>query len=324
MPSRPKPRPGQQALITDPARRRRLGASFSADTSLEEAWRYDAVRPRYPREVVAAMLELSPARRRVGADADDHVAHVDPADPAEPTQAADPAEATASIDAVDRVPDVVADLGAGTGILTRALLAQGAMVHAVEPSLAMTEVLAAQSADQDLELESVQDRLQVHRTTAESTGLGEASCDVVVAAQAWHWFDDALVQAEVRRILRPGGTLAVVANYLDTSVPWVHRLTRIMRAGDVYRPGWTPSVDAAHFGAWRTTLTRWQRSITPEQIRTLSTTLSSWLSADEPARERRRANLDWYLDEHLALPPGEPVQLPYLTVLHTSVLPAPA
>ncbi|WP_218220379.1 class I SAM-dependent methyltransferase [Nesterenkonia sp. Act20] len=281
MPSRPKPRPGQQSLITDPDRRRRLGASFSTDTSLQEAWRYDAARPRYPRDVVASILVIAPTR------------------------------------------PVVADLGAGTGILSRALLAHGAHVHAVEPSIAMTEVLAARSQepDQTRGQDEVSPRLQVHRTTAEATGLGEASCDVVVAAQAWHWFDDALVQQEVRRILRPGGVLAVVANYLDTSVPWVHRLTRIMRAGDVYRPGWTPPVDPAFFGGWTTQETRWERAITPEEIRTLSTTLSSWLSADEPARERRRANLDWYLEEHLELPPGKPVQLPYLTVLHTSVLP---
>ena len=290
MPARPKPRPGHQALITDPERRRRLGASFSTDTSLEEAWRYDAARPRYPEELVAAVLDL--ARESSGTAG----GSLHPAEPFGP----------------DR--PVVADLGAGTGILTRALLAQDALVHAVEPSLAMTQVLSARSRDQD--------GLQVHLATAEATGLGEASCDVVVAAQAWHWFDDALVQDEVLRILRPGGVLAVVANYLDTSVPWVHRLTRIMRAGDVYRPGWTPPVDSQRFGAWSTRESRWERAITPQEIRTLSTTLSSWLSADEVARERRRANLDWYLDEHLELPPDQPVQLPYLSVLHTSVLPA--
>lgn len=290
MPSRPKHRPAQQALISDPERRRRLAASFAEDTSLDEAWRYDALRPRYPRPVVDRLL---------AAAATDH--------------------------------PVIADLGAGTGILTRALLARGAQVHAVEPSVAMTEVLRARGAERDAvdpsgqpaRPEPRQDdehaRLQVHRTTAEATGLAEASCDVVVAAQAWHWFDDTLVQEEVRRILRAGGVLAVVANYLDTSVPWVHRLTRIMRAGDVYRPGWTPPVNPAHFTAWDTTPHHWERQITPEQIRQLSTTLSSWLSAEEPARARRRANLDWYLDEHLGLPPGEPVTLPYLTVLHTSV-----
>lgn len=312
MPSRPKPRSAQQALITDPERRRRLGASFADDTSLDQAWRYDAVRPRYPRAAVDQLLraaEPSDAARRSGA--------------AEPSDAAGSTDAVGSSNAgsPNAGPAVIADLGAGTGILTRELLARGAMVHAVEPSAAMTEVLRARADDAPGNVQGHEPgRLQVHRTTAEATGLEEASCDVVVAAQAWHWFDDVLVQREVRRILRPGGVLAVVANYLDTSVPWVHRLTRIMRAGDVYRPGWTPSVDRERFSAWQTTQTRWERRITPEQIRELSTTLSSWLSADDAARTRRRANLDWYLDEHLALKPGEPVSLPYLTVLHTSVL----
>lgn len=311
MPARPKPRPGHQTLITDPERRRRLGASFSTDTSLEEAWRYDAARPRYPEELVTAVLDLA----RESARTAETVGTVGATGTAEISENSLPV--TEPEDRFSR--PVVADLGAGTGILTRALLAQGAQVHAVEPSLAMTEVLSARSSE--LSDGAGQDGLQVHLTTAEATGLGEASCDVVVAAQAWHWFDDALVQDEVLRILRPGGVLAVVANYLDTSVPWVHRLTRIMRAGDVYRPGWTPPVDPQRFGAWSTRESRWERAITPGEIRTLSTTLSSWLSADEPARERRRANLDWYLDEHLELPADQPVQLPYLSVLHTSVLP---
>ncbi|GAA1119600.1 class I SAM-dependent methyltransferase [Nesterenkonia jeotgali] len=305
MPSRPKPRPAQQALITDPERRRRLAAAFDDDTTLEAAWRYDALRPRYPEAAVKQLLAAATGHLPAGQDG----MRQDTARLAAGTQAAGDAQAP-----------VIADLGAGTGILTRALLAGGASVHAVEPSAAMLQVLRARSPEDQLG----RARLQLHQATAEATGLGQASCDVVVAAQAWHWFDDALVQEEVRRILRPQGVLAVVANYLDTSVPWVHRLTRIMRAGDVYRPGWTPPVDPARFDAWHTTQTRWERGITPEDIRELSTTLSSWLSADEPARARRRANLDWYLDEHLGLTPGEPVALPYLTVLHTSVLPGPA
>lgn len=305
MPSRPKPRPAQQALITDPERRRRLAAAFDDDTTLEAAWRYDALRPRYPEAAVKQLLAAATGHLPAGQDG----MRQDTARLAAAGQAAGDAEAP-----------VIADLGAGTGILTRALLARGAYVHAVEPSAAMLQVLRARSPEDQLGPA----RLQLHQATAEATGLGQASCDVVVAAQAWHWFDDALVQEEVRRILRPQGVLAVVANYLDTSVAWVHRLTRIMRAGDVYRPGWTPPVDPARFDAWHTTQTRWERGITPDGIRELSTTLSSWLSADEPARARRRENLDWYLDEHLGLTPGEPVALPYLTVLHISVLPGPA
>ncbi|KUG58851.1 class I SAM-dependent methyltransferase [Nesterenkonia jeotgali] len=310
MPSRPKPRQAQQALITDPERRRRLAAAFDDDTTLEAAWRYDALRPRYPEDAVKQLLAAAAGHLPAGRD-----------DVRQDTSGqATPGPTAGTLAAADAEAPVIADLGAGTGILTRALLAGGASVHAVEPSAAMLQVLRARSPEDQLRPA----RLQLHQATAEATGLGQASCDVVVAAQAWHWFDDALVQEEVRRILRPQGVLAVVANYLDTSVPWVHRLTRIMRAGDVYRPGWTPPVDPARFDAWHTTQARWERGITPEGIRELSTTLSSWLSADEPARARRRANLDWYLDEHLGLTPGEPVALPYLTVLHTSVLPGPA
>ena len=97
---------------------------------------------------------------------------------------------------------------------------------------------------------------------------------------------------------------------------WVHRLTRIMRAGDVYRPGWSPAIDPVHFTAWERQEHRWVRTITPEDIRRLSRTLSSWLSAHDADRRRRAANLDWYLDEHMAFTPGETVELPYITVLH--------
>lgn len=99
---------------------------------------------------------------------------------------------------------VVADLGAGTGIFTRALLAAGAVVHAVEPNGPMREALVA-----DLGAEPA---LVVHDATAEATGLASASVDLVTAAQAFHWFDVALVRRECARILRPDGLVALVWN----------------------------------------------------------------------------------------------------------------
>lgn len=98
----------------------------------------------------------------------------------------------------------VADLGAGTGIFTAALLGTGARVHAVEPNgpmrAALVELLAGHSG------------LVVHDGWAEATGLGRGSVDLVTAAQAFHWFDVAAVRAECARILRPGGTVALVWN----------------------------------------------------------------------------------------------------------------
>lgn len=90
-----------------------------------------------------------------------------------------------------------------------------------------------------------------------------------------------------------------------------------MRAGDVYRPQWQPRLEAPHFSPVETAVFRHSRSITPEEILRLATTLSSWLSADVQDRQRRQRNLEWYLDEHLSFAPEAPVDLPYRTVLHT-------
>ena len=139
-----------------------------------------------------------------------------------------------------------------------------------------------------------------------------------MVAQAWHWFEVAAVQREAHRILAVGGAMAILSNHLDTSDPWVHRLTRIMRAGDVHRPGWVPPMNPRLFAEPRTEEFTWSRRLTADQVRGLATTMSSWLSAGEKERARRRANLDWYLQEHSGLAGGDVVELPYLTVLHTA------
>ena len=101
----------------------------------------------------------------------------------------------------------VADLGAGTGQLTRLLVARGCRVFAVEPNDAMRAALAKAFA-RVRAVEAVAGR-------AEATGLPDRSVDLVTAAQAFHWFDVAAARAEVRRILRPGGGVALVWNIRD-------------------------------------------------------------------------------------------------------------
>ncbi len=94
----------------------------------------------------------------------------------------------------------VAELGAGTGILSRLLCQRGATVFAVEPNADMAAACPAQPG-----IVSV-------RAAAESTGLPDTSIDLVVAAQAFHWFDPDRVRAEVDRILAPGGAVALIWN----------------------------------------------------------------------------------------------------------------
>jgi SAM-dependent methyltransferase len=92
----------------------------------------------------------------------------------------------------------IVDLAAGTGKLTRPLLATGAEVVAVEPVAEMRAALPAGARAVD--------------ATAEVMPLTAASADAVAVAQAFHWFDGDAALAEIHRVLRSGGALALVWN----------------------------------------------------------------------------------------------------------------
>jgi SAM-dependent methyltransferase len=102
----------------------------------------------------------------------------------------------------------VADLGSGTGILTGLLLKSGADVAAVEPNAAMRA--AAEAAL------GACARFRSVPGSAEATTLAPASIDLLVAGQAFHWFDVARARAEALRILRPGGWAALLWNERPT------------------------------------------------------------------------------------------------------------
>jgi SAM-dependent methyltransferase len=95
----------------------------------------------------------------------------------------------------------VADLGAGTGKLTRQLVALGADVVAIEPAAGMRHRLEAEVPG-----------VTVLDGTAEDIPLPDASVDVVTAGQAFHWFDTHQALDEIARVLRPAGWLALLWN----------------------------------------------------------------------------------------------------------------
>jgi SAM-dependent methyltransferase len=96
-----------------------------------------------------------------------------------------------------------ADVGAGTGISARALAARGVGVFAIEPNRAMRE-----AAEPHV-------RISWKDGTAEATGLPDGAVELVLAAQAFHWFKVPESLAEFHRILRPTGRLALMWNARD-------------------------------------------------------------------------------------------------------------
>ena len=123
---------------------------------------------------------------------------------ARPGYAAGAAELLASLIPADAA---VADIGCGTGIFTRELLARGYTVYGVEPNAEMRAHAEAAFAE-DPAFHAVP-------AAAEATGLPAESLDAVTAASAFHWFDADAFFAECRRILKPGGILFTVCNARD-------------------------------------------------------------------------------------------------------------
>lgn len=124
------------------------------------------------------------------------------------------------------VPDPssrVLELGAGTGKLTETLLAEQHRVTASDPAHAMLKRLRKQLR-----------AARTIRSVAEQIPVHAGAMDVVVAAQAFHWFDHARALPEIARVLRPGGTLSLVWNYRDETVPWVRRLSKIIGSEGVH------------------------------------------------------------------------------------------
>lgn len=97
---------------------------------------------------------------------------------------------------------LIADIGAGTGMLSDVFLANGNGVVAVEPNAEMRQACGELHRGMSL---------QVVEGTAENTGLAPASADMVTAGRAMHWFDLERSMKEFRRILKPEGWVAVIA-----------------------------------------------------------------------------------------------------------------
>lgn len=125
---------------------------------------------------------------------------------------------------------IVADVGSGTGILTDLLLENGSRVFGIEPNREMREAAETILANRP--------GFTSIAGTAEDTGLPANSIDLVVAGQAFHWFDQEKAKVEFRRILRPDGWVALIWNgrNIDTS-PFLKQYEELLlkHSTDYYR-----------------------------------------------------------------------------------------
>jgi SAM-dependent methyltransferase len=127
----------------------------------------------------------------------------------------------------------VLDLAAGTGKLTRLLVATGASLIAVEPVAEMRSALVELAPGVD-----------VRAGTAEAIPLPDASVDAVAIGQAFHWFASETALAELARVLTPTGRLGLVWNRRDLTLPLQAAISEIIEP----HRGSTPSFLT---GNWR-------------------------------------------------------------------------
>jgi SAM-dependent methyltransferase len=113
----------------------------------------------------------------------------------------------------------VLDLAAGTGKLTRVLVRYADEVIAVEPVDGMRRVLEQQVPG-----------ARILTGTAEAIPLPDEAVDAVFVAEAFHWFDLDRAPAEIARVLRPGGHVAVLWNLPGATVEWVDEVYETLKA----------------------------------------------------------------------------------------------
>ena len=192
----------------------------------------------------------------------------------------------------------VVDLAAGSGKLTRQLVALGCEVIAVEP---VDEMRAAIGAG-----------IRTLKGTAEAIPLPDASADALTVAQAFHWFDGPKALAEIARVLRPGGALALVWNRRPVESSPLH--AAISEIINPYRD----DAPAHATGAWRDAFASgelnewthaWSQRMDADALADRVGSTSFVAALDDAERERVLARVR-------ALAAAGPVDLPYVCEVH--------
>ena len=171
---------------------------------------------------------------------------------------------------------IIADLGSGTGTLTKMLLDHDNSVFAIEPNAEMRNMAER--------LLGGYDGFQSVDATAESTTLADASVDFVTAGRALQWFDAPIALKEMSRILKPGGWAVIVWN--QRKRPATPLLSAYREILHTYCSGFeavvrrrSAAIDLLHQSGFKLKMLENQQEFNLEQLKGLVLSLS--ISPDE-------------------------------------------
>lgn len=119
---------------------------------------------------------------------------------------------------------VMVDIGCGTGISTRLFTERGVKVIGLEPNDDMRKSAEKQSESNDGDAKP-----EYRPGTAEDTNLPDAFADVLLSAQAFHWFDPDRALTEFHRVIKPDGYVVLMWNERDESTPFAHGYGELFR-----------------------------------------------------------------------------------------------
>lgn len=207
----------------------------------------------------------------------------------------------------------VADVGAGTGKLTRTAVESGAEVVAIDPDPGMLAAL----------------RTHVHGVptfvgSAERMPLPDASLDAVLFGQAWHWVDVDAASTEAARVLRSGGVLGLVWNIRDESVPWIAKLGRTMHGSHAEQMLNSGGVRVATpFGGLEERAWRWTRTVVRAGFLDMVASRSYVITAAPDDRARILAGAGELFDRHRRRDEdgADVVDIPYVTHAYRGIRP---
>jgi SAM-dependent methyltransferase len=207
-------------------------------------------------------------------------------------------------------PRRVLDLGAGTGQLTEPLLAAGHDVVAADTSAGMLTQLSARLPG-----------VPTFVAGAEELPLPDDDVEVVVAAQAAHWFDPVRAAAEFRRVLRRGGAVGFTWHTRQDTTDWSVALAGLLAADARDQTGDRPEGNQAVVDAFATQLraevtahtTRWVHRVPPEAVVGRAASSSRVALLDDAARAEYLGRIRELLATHPETRGRDELDVDYLT-----------